>query len=123
VEGSPCPRVLSYRTISFPKLFGLLERETGIEPATSSLGSPRERCGQRKINGLAWAPEGTKRHYWRQLNTVLNTTFRLAFLTAQSAYSCIFNHRRSASRTIGGDGTVSLRTMASANSAFLLAST
>jgi hypothetical protein len=59
-----------------------LERETGIEPATSRLGSPRERCGQREINGLAWVVEGTKRHF----------------------YNHVFDHQSSVSRTIGGDG-------------------
>jgi hypothetical protein len=31
---------------------GQMERETGIEPATSSLGSWRQPCGQRKIKHI-----------------------------------------------------------------------
>jgi hypothetical protein len=50
-----------------------MERETEIEPATSSLGSCSLPLGQRRINGLQRAEWGRVRHCGRQLNTILNT--------------------------------------------------
>jgi hypothetical protein len=53
-----------------------MERETGIEPATSSLGSCCLDSAQRKINCLEWVVYGQMRHYRRVLNTILNTSFK-----------------------------------------------
>jgi hypothetical protein len=57
-------------------LFDSMERETGIEPATSSLGSCCLDSAQRKINCLEWVVYGQMRHYRRVLNTILNTSFK-----------------------------------------------
>jgi hypothetical protein len=53
-----------------------MERETGIEPATSSLGSCRQPFGERRINELQRAERATVGHYGCQLNTILNTNLR-----------------------------------------------
>jgi len=42
-----------------------MERETGIEPATSSLGSWRQYCGQREIKHIERAIQGHEWHYRR----------------------------------------------------------
>ena len=52
-----------------------MERETGIEPATSSLGSCSLPLGERQINGLQRAEWGRVRHSRSQLNTILNTNY------------------------------------------------
>jgi hypothetical protein len=52
-----------------------VERETGIEPATSSLGSYSLTLAQRKIKHLERVIRGQVRHYRRVLNTILNTKF------------------------------------------------
>ena len=53
-----------------------MERETGIEPVTSSLGSCCLDFAQRKIKHLERAMQGQVRHYRRVLNTILNTSSR-----------------------------------------------
>ena len=53
-----------------------MERETAIEPATSSLGSCSLPFGQRQINGLQRAEWGRVRHCGHQLNTILNKNQR-----------------------------------------------
>ena len=57
-------------------LIDSMERETGIEPATSSLGSCCLDSAQRKINCLEWVVYGQMRHYRRVLNTISNTSSR-----------------------------------------------
>ena len=51
-----------------------MERETGIEPVTSSLGSYSLTLVQRKIKHLERAVWGQVRHCRRVLNTILNTS-------------------------------------------------
>jgi hypothetical protein len=60
------------------KVMKNLERETGIEPVTSSLGSYGQCLGERRINELQRAKGGKMRHSGGQLNTILNTTFSRA---------------------------------------------
>ena len=56
-----------------------MERETGIEPVTSSLGSYQQAFGQHKINHIERVLQGQVWHCWRVLNTILNTTLRYLF--------------------------------------------
>jgi hypothetical protein len=56
-----------------------MERETGIEPATSSLGSCSLPLGQRRIKELQRAERARMGHCRRQLNTILNTKPRALF--------------------------------------------
>ncbi len=52
------------------QMIARMERETGIEPATSSLGSRRQGLGQRRIKRLERAEWAIKGHYWFQSITV-----------------------------------------------------
>ena len=52
-----------------------MERETGIEPATSSLGSWRQPFALRRIKHLERVAQGRMWHWRHLLNTLLNTTY------------------------------------------------
>jgi len=67
------PPVIRLRPDSLREVTENMERETGIEPVTSSLGSYRRPDGQQKIKQLLRALVGAMRHCWRLLNTILNT--------------------------------------------------
>jgi hypothetical protein len=93
-----------------------MERETGIEPTASSLGSCRRVVGQRRIKHLERVMWGRKWHYRRLLNTLLNTTFLVLLLShiklIRLAWSCLELHRAGEVRPQHlGSGSVSVMGM------------